>query len=135
MSEQSELLKKRTMRFALDVCKLLKLLPWDEPGPTVKKQLARAATGTAFNYRAACRGRSHDEFTAKIGVVAEEADESQGWLEFIQESKLIASKELDRLFQEATELSAIFSASVGTARFKQRHKGNELPGKERPKPN
>ena len=132
MSEQSEALKRRTMRFALDVCKLLKQLPWDEPEPTVKRQLARSSTGVAFNYRAACRGRSHDEFTAKIGVVAEEADESQGWLEFIVDAKLIASKEVGRLFQEATELSAIFSASVGTARSKQRHKGKELPGKELP---
>jgi len=65
MSEQAELLKERTMRLALDVCKLLKLLPWDEPGRTGKRQLARAATGTAFNYRAACRGRSHDEFAEK----------------------------------------------------------------------
>jgi four helix bundle protein len=128
VSEQAEQLKKRTMRFALDVCKLLKQLPWDEPGPTVKRQLARAATGTAFNYRAACRGRSHDEFTAKIGVVAEEADESQGWLEFILEAKLIASKEAGRLYQEATELSAIISASVGTARSKQKNHGNKIPG-------
>jgi four helix bundle protein len=135
MGEQAEFLKKRTMRFALDVCKLLKQLPWDEPGPTIKRQLARSSTGTAFNYRAACRGRSHDEFTAKIGIVAEEADESQGWLEFIQEARLIASKELERLYQEATELSAIFSASVGTARSKRRHKGNGLPsGNELPKP-
>ena len=98
----------------------------------MKRQLARAATGTAFNYRAACRGRSHDEFTAKIGIVAEEADESQGWLEFIQEARPIASSELDPLVQQSTELSATFSASVGTARSKHRHKGNELPGKQRP---
>jgi four helix bundle protein len=136
MGEQAELLKKRTMKFALDVCRLLKQLPWDEPGPTIKRQLARSSTGAAFNYRAACRGRSHDEFTAKIGVVCEEADESQGWLEFILEAKLIASKEVARLHEEATELSAIFSASVGTARSRQRNKGNDLPrGKELPRPN
>ena len=133
MSEQAEHLKRRTMRFALDVCRLLKQLPWDEPGPTVKRQLARSATGVPFNYRGACRARSHDEFTARIGVVAEESDESQGWLEFIRDAKLIASNEVDRLHAEATELSAIFSASVGTARSKQRHKGKELPRNEQPR--
>ena len=80
MSDQSELLKKRTMRFALDVCALIKKLPYDEPGPTAKRQLAKAATSVAFNYRASCRARSHAEFTAKIGIVAEESDEAQGWL-------------------------------------------------------
>src|SRR5712692_5238620 len=119
MSEQAELLKARTMRFALDVCALLKQLPHDEPGPTVRHQLAKSATSVAFNYRASCRARSHAEFTSKIGLVAEEADESQGWLEFIEEGKVIASNEVARLLTECSELVAIFSASVGTARLRR----------------
>ena len=123
MSEQAELLKTRTMRFAIDVCRMLKQLPHDEPGPTVRHQLAKASTSVAFNYRASCRARSHAEFTSKIGVVAEEADEAQGWLEFIEAAKLLASPELPRLLNEATELSAIMSASAGSARYKERNKG------------
>ena len=113
--------KARTMRFALDVCGLIKHLPQAEPGPTVRRQLAKAATSMAFNYRASCRARSHAEFTAKIGLVAEEADESQGWLEFTDAAKLIVSTELTRLVNESHELAAIFSASSGTARYKQRN--------------
>jgi four helix bundle protein len=120
MSEQSERLKKRTMRFALDVCALIKKLPYDEPGPTAKRQLAKAATSVAFNYRASCRARSHAEFTAKIGLVSEESDESQGWLEFVEAAGLIASQELTRLQLESTELCSIFSASAGTARQRRR---------------
>jgi hypothetical protein len=44
MSEQSELLKARTRRFALDVIKLIPLFPSQEPGPTIRRQLARSAT-------------------------------------------------------------------------------------------
>jgi four helix bundle protein len=124
MSKASELLKKRTMRFALDCCGLLRLLPDFEPGPTTKHQLAKAATSVAFNYRAACRARTHKEFTSKLGTVAEEADESQGWLEFIEAANLLRSAELTRLFSEATELAAIFSASLATARRKE-HNGPE----------
>jgi len=122
MSEQAERLKQRTMRFALDVCELIKHLPANEPGPTVKRQLAKAATSVAFNYRATCRARSHAEFTAKIGLVAEESDETQGWLEFIEAARLVDSPALSRLMQESSELSGIFSASVGTARYKERNK-------------
>ena len=75
----------------------------------------------AFNYRASCRARSHAEFTAKIGLVAEEADESQGWLEFTEAERLVVSRELTRLVGESHELAAIFSASAGTARYKQRN--------------
>jgi four helix bundle protein len=117
VSEQAEQLKKRTMRFALDVCSLIRLLPSWEPGPTVCRQLAKASTSIAFNYRASCRARSRAEFTAKIGTVAEESDESLGWLEFIEAAELIrGSTDLLRLTTEARELLAIFSASFGTAR-------------------
>src|SRR5258706_10078559 len=120
MSEAAEQMKARTMRFALDVCGLIKQLPREEPGPTVRRQLAKSATGVAFNSRVSCRARSHKEFTAKTGVVAEEADESQGWLEFIHAARLIDSGELTRLMAESTELTRIASASYGTARAQER---------------
>jgi len=132
MSEESERLKERTMRFALDVCALIKQLPPFEPGPTVRRQLAKAATSVAFNYRASCRGRSHAEFTAKIGLVSEEADESQGWLAFIEAGKLIASSEATRLVGESSELVAIFSASAGTARRNQRARRKRKSIREEP---
>jgi four helix bundle protein len=116
VSEQSERLKERTRRFALDVLKLVKTLPQSEPGPLIRRQLAKAATSVDMNYRASCRARSHAEFTAKIGVVAEEADESAEWLDLVAEAKLITSQELNALRGESRELLAIFSASAGTAR-------------------
>ena len=120
MSDESERLKERTMRFALDVCRLIKVIPRDEPGPTVRRQLAKSSTSVAFNYRASCRARSHAEFTARIGVVAEEADESLGWLEFVQAANLSQAAAVPALIREARELVAVFSASVGTARRKER---------------
>ena len=39
-----------------------------------------ASTSIAANYRAARRGRSYDEFTATLGLVSEEADETVYWL-------------------------------------------------------
>jgi four helix bundle protein len=120
MSDVADQLKARTMKFALDVCELIKLLPQSEPGPTVRRQLAKSSTSVAFNYRPSCRARSHAEFTAKIGVVAEESDESLGWLEFIEAGRLIRSEAVKPLLEEARELVAIFSASHGTARYKER---------------
>ena len=122
MGEIAEQLKARTMRFALDVCALIQLLPGGEPGGTVQHQLARAATSVAFNYRAACRGRSHAEYTTKIELVSEESDESLGWLEFIDAARLLKSDELHRLLAESREIAAIMSSSYGTARYKERNK-------------
>jgi len=48
MGKQAEDLKARTMRFALDVCRLIKQLPRDEPGMTVRRQLAKSSTSVAL---------------------------------------------------------------------------------------
>jgi four helix bundle protein len=117
------------MRFALELCELIQQLPQAEPGPTVKRQLAKSSTSVAFNYRASCRARSHTEFTAKIGIVAEGADETAGWLEFIEAARLVASPELNRLIEEASELTAIVSASAGTARYNERNRRNQRKSK------
>lgn len=108
------------MRFAVDVCALIKLIPGIEPGPAVKHQLAKSSTSVAMNYRSSRRARSHAEFTSRIGIVADEADESLGWLQFIDRAKLVSTPELPRLTQEASELRNIFAASAGTARHRQR---------------
>ncbi len=120
MSEEADRLQQRAMQFAVDVCELLKLLPREEPGPTIRHQLAKSSTSTAMNYRSARRARSHAEYTSRIGTVADEADESFGWLEFTDRAKLIHTPELLRLLQEAKELRNIFNASAGTARQRQR---------------
>jgi hypothetical protein len=67
------------------------------------------------NYRAARRGRSRAEFSAKLGTVLEEADESQHWLEMLGLMGL-ADDQLPRLVEEADELVRIFSASCRTAK-------------------
>ena len=120
VSEQAEALKTRTKRFALAIFELMRLLPPSEPGTTIKRQLAKSATSVPANYRAACRARSHAEFTARISVVAEEADEVEFWLELIAEAKLVGEAQVLNLRRESRELVAIFSAAVGTARSKER---------------
>src|SRR5262245_42347929 len=120
MSEQREVLQARTNRFALDVVGLLDLFPNGEACRTIKRQLARSATSVAASYRASRRARSHAEFVARIGLVAEEADEALFWLNFTADAKVVTSPTLKGLQREAAELTAIFSASAATARRKSR---------------
>ncbi len=56
---------------------------------------------------------------AKIGVAAEEADESSGWLLLLVESNIVSMERARNLIQEAGELTAIFVASRKTAQRRQ----------------
>jgi four helix bundle protein len=68
------------------------------------------------NYRATCRARSKAEFISKIGQVVEEADESQGWLAMLVDNGLLTRQAAAAALQEANELTAIFAASLRTAK-------------------
>jgi four helix bundle protein len=105
----------RTKSFALSAMRLTRKLPNNSEGWVIGKQLLRSATSVAANYRAAGRGRSHAEFTAKIGIVVEETDETVFWLELLEAAQLVDSGTLRPLLIEANELLRIFSASYQTA--------------------
>jgi len=57
-----------------------------------------------------------------MGLVAEEADEAQGWLELIEAAQLVTCRDLRRLVIESIELTKIVSASYGTARSNEHFK-------------
>jgi four helix bundle protein len=80
------------------------------------KQVLRSGTSVAANYRAVCRSRSKAEFTARLGVVVEEIDETMLWLELLTESEILPADRLRELRAEANELLAIFVTSQMTAK-------------------
>ena len=117
-------LEQRSMAFAVAVkqlCEELRERPiaWNTAG-----QLLDASTSIAANYRATSRARSRAEWNAKMGVVAEEADEAVYWLEFVLTSNLATPPRVGPLLAEAKELRNIFAASAATSRRNRRRKIN-----------
>ena len=68
------------------------------------------------NYRSSRRSRSRVEFIARLAIVVDEAEETEGWLDMLKEIETATSPELDWLVNESGELRAIFVKSVITAR-------------------
>jgi four helix bundle protein len=112
-------LQARTQKFAADVIVFCERLPDKRETRRIIDQLIDSSGSTDSNYRAACRARSPREFLAKIGVAAEEADESKGWLELLVRSKQAPEDAARPLIQEADELTAIFVKSRKTAESHQ----------------
>ena len=107
--ERKQEFRVRTKKFASDTIGLYCDLPKTRTEvQVVGRQLLRAGTSVAANYREASRSRSAADFISKIETCAQEADETQLWLELLKESCGIGNKLLDQLWQEADELIAIF---------------------------
>jgi four helix bundle protein len=109
-------LKERTKRFALDAIRFCSSLPSKPEFRVVTGQLLRSATSVGANYRAACRSKSKADFINKLSIVEEEADESEYWLELLENLSAGNMAELRRLKDEASQLVAIMVQSKKTAR-------------------
>src|SRR5205823_2876818 len=100
--------RSRTFRFALSVAAFCRALPDSWEAREIGGQLLLAGTGTAANYRSACRGRSRREFVTRLGVAVDEVDESVLWLTLILQAGL-ADADAQNLLTEAGEILAILS--------------------------
>lgn len=123
-------LRGRTRRFAFSIVNLVRCLPAHSGFDAIWRQLLRAGTGVATSHRACGRARSTREFIARLGLVVEEADETEFWLETMIECRLAPESIVAPLYREARELRAIFSAALATARRNQaaRAAGSSTPG-------
>lgn len=112
----SEQLAKRTKSFAVRVLRLADALPHTASGKAMASQIARSGTSVAANFRAAMRGRSKAEFISKLHIACEEADETQFWIELIEEYGALPGDKLHDLHQESSEITAILTSSIKTAK-------------------
>lgn len=119
-------MKARTKKLALDVIKFTETIPSRRSTDIIARQLIRSGTSVGANYRAASRARSDAEMVAKLGIVEEEADESQYWLELLIESGYAAAGAAKPIFDEFDEIISITVASRKTLRKRIQAKGNTL---------
>jgi four helix bundle protein len=108
--EFNEQFRKRTKRLALDIIKLASPLKYSDALGIIRKQLFRASTSVASNFRAVCRGRSERERFAKLCIVVEEADETIFWLEMLVDGEFIASELVAAIEKEAMEILKVMAA-------------------------
>ena len=109
MSRTSNELRDRTKRYASAVVRLFISLPRNHAAAQVLgKQLLRSGTSVAANFREAARARTGTEFASKVELCAQEADESDLWLELLRDDCGIKDAGIDWLLTETNELIAIF---------------------------
>ena len=73
----------------------------------IGKQLLRSGTSVGANYVEADSARSKAEFRAKLGLCHSELRETAYWLKLLAAEEIVEPSRLERLRQEANELTAI----------------------------
>jgi four helix bundle protein len=107
-------LKLRIKNFSLMIIDLVEKLPNSISVRVVANQIVKSGTSVGANYRAVCRARSDREFISKMNIVLEEADETLFWIEIIMAKQWVLKPELEVIWKEGNELTAIFVSALKT---------------------
>ena len=120
-----EEMKRRTRAFAVRCVKLVASFSKNAAGDIIGRQLIKAGTSVAANYRASCAAWSHADFLNKLGIVEEETDESVFWIDFAPDVGLVKRNRVAGLIAEGQEILAIVIASQKTAKANRKTKNKK----------
>lgn len=109
-SGYNQIFRERTKKLCLSIIKSLSVLPYSEDLSVIRKQIYRSSTSVAANYRAMSRARSEKERFSKLCIVVEEADETQFWLEIIEELGYLNADQMSYLRTESDEIVKIMTS-------------------------
>jgi four helix bundle protein len=113
---KGEDIQDRTKGFAMRILNMAVEMPKTYLSQIISDQIIRSATLVGANYRSACRSKSRREFVNKLKIVEEELDQTNYWLELIEESNIFSSDRISQLTHEGNELLSIILTSIQTAR-------------------
>ena len=85
-------------------------------GKVLGRQLLRSGASVGANYREVASSRSKAEFISKLGNCLKEIDESDYWIALIQDESVLPAVKLRSIREETSELVAIFTSTLNTAK-------------------
>jgi len=106
-------IRERTFSFAVEIVRLCQRFE-KQSGVyrTLGRQLLRSGTSIGANAEEAQAGQSRADFINKYAISLKEAKETIYWLRLIQETVLAKDVEIERLIQEAEEISKIIGSII-----------------------
>lgn len=107
-------LENRTANFGENIIQLVKSIPHKPTNNIVSNQLIRSGTSIGANYMEADCGSSKRDFRHKISLCRKESKETKHWLRMLARSCPLVKERCRFLWQEAHELTCIFSAILGS---------------------
>ena len=109
-------LEERTALFGEEIIDFAKTLPHDRISNELVKQFIRSGTSIGANYMEADGAESKKDFRHKIALCKKEAKETKHWIRMIAKANPDRKKECKKIWQEAQELTLIFSTILNTSR-------------------
>ncbi|MEO7674029.1 MAG: four helix bundle protein [Pyrinomonadaceae bacterium] len=108
----NEDLKNRTKNFALRIIRLYASMPKSTEAQVLGKQILRCGTSVGAQYRESQYAKSDADLISKLGGSLQELEETEYWLELIEDMALFTPSQLQPIRAETGELKAILITIV-----------------------
>ncbi|HHT9132118.1 MAG TPA: four helix bundle protein [Candidatus Tripitaka californicus] len=115
-------LEERTARFGEEVIEFVKGLERDEINRPLISQVVRSAASIGANYMEADGAESKKDFKHKISTCKKEAKETRHWIRMVAKANPHKKEACRKLWQEAQELTLIFSSILLSQKSKEESK-------------
>ena len=113
-------IKYRAYRFSLIIITIVQEFPQKNVYWTIADQLLRSATSIGANIIEAKSSSSKREFIKYYEIALKSANETKYWLCLLRDSSLFEENKLEKVLNEAIEISNIIASSLLTMKGKKK---------------
>ncbi len=112
--DNDNLIVQKSKSFAIRCVNLYKYLVDNKNEYVMSKQMLRCGTSIGANVKEAMRGQSKADFGAKMNIALKEANETEYWLEIMQETDYLTKSEAESMLSDCRELLKLLTSIVKT---------------------
>ena len=113
---KENVLKEKSFKFAVRVVKLCKYLRVKKDEYVLAKQVLRSGTSVGAMIREAEYSESKVDFVHKLGIARKELNETIYWLELLEATEYITSKDFKGINADAIEILKMLTSSIKTVK-------------------
>lgn len=116
--KQDNIIKIKSFQFAIRIVKLYQHLTQEKKEFVLSKQLLRCGTSIGANIREAEQAESNADFIHKLSVALKEANESEYWLELLNETNFFKPEEFLSIQKDLVEVKKLLVSIIKTSKQK-----------------
>ena len=109
---------EKSKAFAVRAVRLYQYLCNEKHEYVLSKQMLRSGTSIGANVREAVRGQSKPDFYAKLNIALKEADETEYWLELLNETDYLTPQQFQSIYEDCEELVRLLVSITKTQKGK-----------------
>ncbi len=109
-------IRAKSKAFAIRIVKMARYLQEERHEHVLSRQILRSGTSIGANVRESKNAHSTADFINKLEIALKESDETEYWLEILQETDYINKEMFDSMIGDNKELTAMLTSIIRTTK-------------------